>query len=105
MLTGFALAACGSEARLLDWADVIEVEQCLEFQLWRPKVNKDDAHGVPYGTFPGICPVRALRAWRQCLIDHGCQPPARSSSTSTATATSATGCSATARKSAPRPAA
>ncbi|MFB6992854.1 integrase, partial [Streptomyces sp. NPDC056304] len=73
MLAGFALAACSSEARLLSRTDVIEVEQGLEFQLWRPKVNKDDAHGVPYGT----CPVRALRAWRQCLIDRGCQPTAR----------------------------
>ncbi|MFI6731160.1 hypothetical protein NRF20_06390 [Streptomyces sp. R-74717] len=66
MLTGFALAACTSEARLLGWADVIEVERGLEFQLWRPKVNKDDAHGVPYGTFPGICPVGGpfARGWR-----------------------------------------
>ncbi|MFD3841441.1 integrase [Streptomyces sp. NPDC058642] len=74
LLLGFALAARRSELRLLDWADVAEVEEGLAAEVWRPKVNHEGPLGVPYGSNPATCPVRALRAWRQHLIDQG-QPP------------------------------
>ncbi|MET8453496.1 tyrosine-type recombinase/integrase [Streptomyces sp. NPDC005209] len=73
LLLGFALAARRSELRLLDWTDVEEVEEGLTVQIWRPKVNHEGPLGVPYGSNPATCPVRALRAWRQCLTDHGHQ--------------------------------
>ncbi|MFI9809546.1 tyrosine-type recombinase/integrase [Streptomyces sp. NPDC052301] len=73
LLLGFALAARRSELRLLDWADLEEVEEGLAVQIWRPKVNHEGPLGVPYGSNPATCPVRALRAWRQYLTDHGHQ--------------------------------
>ncbi|WP_055625773.1 tyrosine-type recombinase/integrase [Streptomyces hirsutus] len=75
LLLGFALAARRSELRLLDWADIEEAEEGLAVELWRPKVNHTGPLGVPYGSHPATCPVRALRTWRQCLLDHG-RPPA-----------------------------
>ncbi|MEU5666527.1 tyrosine-type recombinase/integrase [Streptomyces longwoodensis] len=74
LLLGFALAARRSELRLLDWSDLEEVEEGLAVEIWRPKVNHTGPLGVPYGSNPATCPVRALRAWRQCLLDHGRQP-------------------------------
>jgi integrase len=74
LTNGFALAARCSEARLCDWEDAADVEQGLEYDLYRPKVNNDQPLGVPYGTYPSTCPVRALRAWRQWLVDHGYRP-------------------------------
>ncbi|MFJ8364467.1 hypothetical protein [Streptomyces sp. NPDC093984] len=71
LLLGFALAARRSELRLLDWADIEEVEEGLAVEIWRPKVNHTGPLGVPYGSNPATGPVRALRAWRQCLLDHG----------------------------------
>ncbi|MFI1726401.1 tyrosine-type recombinase/integrase [Streptomyces sp. NPDC020489] len=75
LLLGFALAARRSELRLLDWADVAEVEEGLAVEIWRPKVNHEGPLGVPYGSNPATCPVRALRAWRHHLIETG-RPPA-----------------------------
>ncbi|MFD4976786.1 hypothetical protein [Streptomyces sp. NPDC058424] len=74
LLLGFALAARRSELRLLDWTDLEEVEEGLAVEVWRPKVNHEGPLGVPYGSNPATCPVRAVRAWRQCLIEHGRQP-------------------------------
>ncbi|MEV5084637.1 tyrosine-type recombinase/integrase [Streptomyces sp. NPDC056159] len=74
LLLGFALAARRSELRLLDWTDLEEVEEGLAIEVWRPKVNHEGPLGVPYGSNPATCPVRAVRAWRQCLIEHG-RPP------------------------------
>ncbi|MFG2306692.1 tyrosine-type recombinase/integrase [Actinacidiphila glaucinigra] len=74
LLLGFAVAARRSELRLLDWTDLEEVDEGLAVQVWRPKVNHEGPLGVPYGSNPATCPVRAVRAWRQCLIDHGRQP-------------------------------
>ncbi|MFE1872982.1 hypothetical protein ACFW9N_19050 [Streptomyces sp. NPDC059496] len=34
----------------------------------------DQPLGVPYGSHASTCPVRALRAYRQPLLDHGDQP-------------------------------
>lgn len=103
LLLGFALAARRSELRLLDWSDVEEVEEGLAVEVWRPKVNHTGPLGVPYGSHPATCPVRALRAWRQCLLEHG-RPPARCSCASTGTAASPTRCTATAGRSAMPPA-
>ncbi|GAA0439299.1 tyrosine-type recombinase/integrase [Streptomyces luteireticuli] len=74
LLTGFALAARRGEAALLDWEDLTEVEEGFEVEVYRPKVNKEQPPGVPYGSNPATCPVRALRAWRTCLITHGRTP-------------------------------
>lgn len=74
ILLGFAIAARRSELRLLDWADITEVEEGLTVELWRPKVSHEGPLGVPYGSNPATCPVRAVRAWRHCLLEHGRQP-------------------------------
>ncbi|MBH1934103.1 integrase [Streptomyces sp. AV19] len=74
LLTGFALAARRGEAALLNWEDLTEVEEGFEAELYRPKVNKEQPPGVPYGSNPATCPVRALRAWRTCLTAHGRTP-------------------------------
>ncbi|MEU2491008.1 hypothetical protein [Streptomyces sp. NPDC007883] len=49
LLLGFAIAARRSELRLLDWADVADVEEGLAVDVWRPKVNHEGPLGVPYG--------------------------------------------------------
>ncbi|MFD0126627.1 site-specific integrase [Streptomyces virginiae] len=76
LTTGFALAARSSEAALLDWEDVTEADedQGLLYDLYRPKVTTDQPLGVPYGGYASTCPVRALRAYRQALLDHGQDP-------------------------------
>jgi integrase len=71
LTNGFALAARSSEAKLLDWEDAADVDQGLEYDLYRPKVNSDQPLGVPYGSYLSTCPVRRLHAWRQCLLDLG----------------------------------
>ncbi|MGW4825376.1 hypothetical protein ACWEP4_42520 [Streptomyces sp. NPDC004227] len=71
LLLGFALAARHSELRLLDWTDLEEVEEGLAVEVWPPKVNHEGPLGVPFGSSPATCPVRAVRAWRRCLIEHG----------------------------------
>ncbi|MEV5086038.1 hypothetical protein AB0K74_47725 [Streptomyces sp. NPDC056159] len=62
LLLGFALAARRSELRLLDWTDLEEVEEGLAVEVWRPKVNHEGPLGVPFGSSPATCPVRAVRA-------------------------------------------
>ncbi|WP_405787230.1 integrase [Streptomyces sp. NBC_00029] len=76
LTTGFALAARSSEGALLDWEDAVDAadEEGLLFDLYRPKVANDQPLGVPYGSYASTCPVRALRAYRQALLDHGHQP-------------------------------
>ncbi|MFF9984613.1 site-specific integrase [Streptomyces erythrochromogenes] len=76
LLLGFAIAARSSEAALLDREDITEPEdnEGLAVDVYRPKVTNDQPLGVPYGSHPSTCPVRALRAYRQALLDHGHQP-------------------------------
>ncbi|MFD3937820.1 integrase [Streptomyces sp. NPDC058611] len=76
LLLGFAIAARSSEAALLDWEDITEPEddEGLAVDVYRPKVITDQPLGVPYGSYPSTCPVRALRAYRQALLDHSHQP-------------------------------
>ncbi|MEU9086936.1 integrase [Streptomyces sp. NPDC048357] len=76
LTTGFALAARSSEAALLDWEDVTEADddQGLLYALYRPKVTTGQPLGVRYGSHASTCPVRALRAYRQALLDHGHEP-------------------------------
>jgi integrase len=69
LLLGFALAARRSELRSLDWSDLADVEEGLQVEVWRPKVQRDHPLGVPYGNHPGTCPVRAVRAYRARLIE------------------------------------
>jgi integrase len=74
LLLGFALAARRSELRLLDWSDLTEVEAGLEVEVWRPKVHRDQPLGVPYGSHPATCPVRAVRAYKARLTEAGHAP-------------------------------
>ncbi|MFD9412509.1 integrase [Streptomyces sp. NPDC059989] len=76
LTTGFALAARSSEAALLDWEDATETDddQGLLYDLYRPKVTTDQPLGVPYGSYASTCPVRALRTYRQALLNHGYDP-------------------------------
>ncbi|MFJ4519330.1 hypothetical protein ACIP41_36615, partial [Streptomyces sp. NPDC088816] len=62
---GLRPAARCSELRLLDWTDLEEVDEGLAV---RPEVNHEGPLGVPYGSNPATCPVRAVCSWRQCLI-------------------------------------
>ncbi|MEU9237127.1 hypothetical protein [Streptomyces subrutilus] len=91
---GLAIAARSSEAALLDWEDITEPDEDagLLVEVYRPKVTGDQALGIPHGSYASTCPVRAVRAYRQALLDHGHQPPGRSSSASTATAASTRPC-------------
>ena len=74
LLAGFATAARRSELRLLDWADLVEVEEGLAVDIYRPKVGRTQPLGIPYGTRPATCPVRATRAYRAALAAAG-HPP------------------------------
>jgi len=74
MLNGFAIAARRSELRLLDWVDLPEVEEGLAADVYRPKVTKEQPIGIPYGSHPATCPVRALRAYRLGLVAAGWEP-------------------------------
>ncbi|WP_158717966.1 integrase [Streptomyces sp. NRRL F-2664] len=76
LTTGFALAARSSEAALLSWEDITEADddQGLLYDLYRPKVTGDQPLGVPYGSYPSTCPVRALQAYREALLDRGHTP-------------------------------
>jgi integrase len=74
LLNGFALAARRSELRLLDWPDLVEVDEGLEADIYRPKVHRDQPLGIPYGSNPATCPVRALRAYKSALVEAGWEP-------------------------------
>jgi hypothetical protein len=49
------------------------VAEGLEIGVYRPKVTKDQPIGVPYGSNPSTCPVRALRHYRLLLQESGWQ--------------------------------
>ncbi len=66
LLVGFAAALRRSELVGLDVADVEERHEGLAVTIRRSKTDQDGAGGqigVPYGSNPATCPVRALRAW------------------------------------------
>jgi len=66
LLLGFAGAFRRSELVGLDVADVADRPEGLVIHLRRSKTDQEGAGreiGVPYGSHPATCPVRALRAW------------------------------------------
>lgn len=75
LLLGFAGAFRRSELAALDVDDVTETDEGLVVRVRRSKTDQEGAGrlvGVPYGSDPTTCPVRALRAWRQLAsIDEG----------------------------------
>jgi integrase len=66
LLVGFAGAFRRSEIVGLDVADVEFTSEGLEVTLRRSKTDQEGAGrkiGIPYGSTPGTCPVRALKDW------------------------------------------
>jgi site-specific recombinase XerD len=71
LLLGFATAARVSELVALDLADVPESEQGIDAAVYRRKIRAFTDTAVPYGANPATCPVRAVRALREALVDVG----------------------------------
>lgn len=68
LLVGFAGAFRRSELSALDAGDVEETPEGLVVRIRRSKTDQEGAGreiGIPYGSDPATCPVRALRAWRE----------------------------------------
>jgi site-specific recombinase XerD len=66
LLIGFAAALRRSELVGLDAADVEETHDGLVVTVRRSKTDQEGLGrkiGVPYGSHPATCPVRAWRAW------------------------------------------
>jgi integrase len=66
LLIGFAGAFRRSELVALKIEDVTFVDNGLEIWLRRSKTDQDakgQKKGIPFGSDPATCPVRALRAW------------------------------------------
>jgi site-specific recombinase XerD len=67
LLLGFAGGFRRSELVALDWEDLEESEDGLRVSLRRSKSDQEGQGrevGIPFGSHPETCPVRALRAWR-----------------------------------------
>jgi integrase len=70
LLIGFAGALRRSELVALDVEDITEDDHGLRLRLRRSKTDPEGEGrivGVPYGSHPATCPVRAWRAWRPHL--------------------------------------
>jgi site-specific recombinase XerD len=68
LLVGFAGALRRSELVALDVADITEDDNGLRLLVRRSKTDQEGQTalvGVPYGSNPATCPVRAWRAWQQ----------------------------------------
>ena len=66
LLIGFASAFRRSELVALDITDITETDDGLHIAVLRSKSDQEgagDVVGVPYGSNPATCPVRAWRAW------------------------------------------
>jgi site-specific recombinase XerD len=66
VLVGFAGAFRRSELVGLDASDVSEVAEGLAVTIRRSKTDQEGEGrkvGIPYGSHPETCPVRAVRAW------------------------------------------
>jgi integrase len=66
LLLGFAGALRRSELVSLDVTDITESSDGLTVRLRRSKTDQEGAGraiGIPYGSNPVTCPVRAWRAW------------------------------------------
>jgi integrase len=67
LLVGFAGALRRQEIAALRWDDVTFVEDGIEIRLRYSKTDQEGAgtkKGIPYGSNPERCPVRALKAWQ-----------------------------------------
>jgi site-specific recombinase XerD len=67
LLIGFASALRRSELVALDVEDVTDTDDGLVVNVRRSKTDQESKGrqiGVPYGSHPDTCPVRALRAWK-----------------------------------------
>ncbi len=65
---GFAGGFRRSELVGLDVTDVTETNDGLVVRIRRSKTDQEGTGrtiGIPYGSHPSSCPVRAFRAWRQ----------------------------------------
>jgi integrase len=75
ILVGFASAMRRSELVALDVADVTETNDGLVVTVTRSKTDQEGEGrqiGIPYGSNPTTCPVRALRSWLETSeIDDG----------------------------------
>lgn len=66
LVLGFAGALRRSELVGLDVEDVDDRSDGLVITVVRSKTDQEGAGrkiGIPYGSYPGTCPVRAVRAW------------------------------------------
>ncbi len=66
LLMGFAGAFRRSELVALDVEDITDTDEGLRIAVRRSKADQEgdgDAVGLPYGSNPATCPVRAWRAW------------------------------------------
>src|SRR5690349_24485037 len=91
LLLGFAGAFRRSELVGLDIGDVRQTADGLVVTIRRSKTDQEGAGrevGIPYGSTPATCPVRAVRGWLDvraiagaalfCPMDrHGRQLPGR----------------------------
>ena len=67
LLLGFAGGFRRSELAALDVEDVLPTEDGLVVKLRRSKTDPEGKGrdvGIPYGSTPSTCPVRALNAWK-----------------------------------------
>jgi integrase len=67
LLLGFAGGFRRSELAALDVGDVLPIEDGLVVKLRRSKTDPEGKGrdvGIPYGSTPSTCPVRALTAWK-----------------------------------------
>lgn len=68
LLVGFAGAFRRSELVALDWEDAEFGREGVALRLRRSKTDPEGEGrriGIPYGRQAGLCPVRALAAWRE----------------------------------------
>jgi integrase len=66
LLMGFAGAFGRSELVALDVEDITDTDDGLRIAVRRSKADQEgagDLVGLPYGSNPATCPVRAWRAW------------------------------------------
>ena len=71
LLLGFAAARRRSELVSLDVHDVAETKDGLVVSVRRSKTDPEGKGmkvGVPYGSFPETCPVRAVKAWKDAAV-------------------------------------
>jgi site-specific recombinase XerD len=70
LLLGFAGAMRRSELVGLDVGDVVETNEGLVVNIRKSKTDQEGAGrkiGIPYGSHPQTCPVRAVRAWKEAM--------------------------------------